>query len=57
VGIKLRAPFDQEFNHCGITIVQDAESAGPPLGPLQDVRAGIEQHADGCPITSLHRRK
>ena len=48
------ATLDQEVDQAGIAIVEYSEPAGPPLGPLLDVGAGLQQHVDGRAIASLH---
>jgi hypothetical protein len=55
--IQHRVPVRQKLHHARVTIVQHAESAGPPLGSPLDVRARAQQHVDGCPIAPLHRRE
>ncbi len=45
----------QKIHQARIAIVEHAESAGPPLGSLEDVGARAQQQIDGRPIAPLYR--
>lgn len=57
MGVDRCSPFDQEFGHLGMALVEHARASGPGLPSLIDVGARLEQYSNAFAIASLYRGK